>query len=471
MKRTSAFICGIIVCAIFSARTATSRSFVPANTSFDPLTTAILANQVNAAAPVRKSTALKHRLIATSYKNQNVLQDSVHFYFGSNTRGTDLPHPYSYFDKYVPYDYGNFYSNFSSYPGYFYNIQNIKSDSTVHWDNSTGPFKKITATSYTYNANNDAIGAVYYNAAAAAYTTALTMTMAYTGSDLNHFTYVTPTANQAGDLVYNAQSRLVQDSVYNVIGGAYVLNTYSYSASNDLLKVEQVKSTDATKIKFDYTYNANHLLTSATKSTYNGSTWVYAKTDTFSYTGSNPIYSSFSDYTWSTAFNDWTPVVKCEYHFNAQQNWDTAYQYVDNSGTWSLLEKDYTVYNGNGFIDEVRGINFDGVQYAAAPYDRNAFYYEDYNDPTVVSNMVSDNELEIFPNPAGTYIDVRINGIPAAEQITLIDANGRIVLRQASTLNAGNQRINIGSLPAGMYLLSLQDNKGNIRAHRQFIKE
>lgn len=66
--------------------------------------------------------------------------------------------------------------------------------------------------------------------------------------------------------------------------------------------------------------------------------------------------------------------------------------------------------------------------------------------------------VKVFPNPAADYFQIA-EVDQAAAYIRLYDRNGR----QVSFLNAApNQRYNIADLPAGMYILSVEEENGKI---------
>jgi hypothetical protein len=62
------------------------------------------------------------------------------------------------------------------------------------------------------------------------------------------------------------------------------------------------------------------------------------------------------------------------------------------------------------------------------------------------------NIIEVFPNPAVHYINIR-SSMEMPATFTIIDTNGRLV--KSGTLNKADQRIDIGSIKPGMYYLRL----------------
>jgi hypothetical protein len=60
----------------------------------------------------------------------------------------------------------------------------------------------------------------------------------------------------------------------------------------------------------------------------------------------------------------------------------------------------------------------------------------------------------IYPNPATTQLTIEVDAEAAIEEIALIDAMGRMVLRQ-SLENQGKNTLDISAFPSGMYVIQL----------------
>jgi hypothetical protein len=72
-----------------------------------------------------------------------------------------------------------------------------------------------------------------------------------------------------------------------------------------------------------------------------------------------------------------------------------------------------------------------------------------------VEEVSLENETDLYPNPSENW--VYVNASYAIERIQLFDLNGSLLL--SSELN----KINIESLPVGVYVLDIQTDKGNVR--------
>ncbi|MCB2377872.1 S8 family peptidase [Hymenobacter sp. BT635] len=65
---------------------------------------------------------------------------------------------------------------------------------------------------------------------------------------------------------------------------------------------------------------------------------------------------------------------------------------------------------------------------------------------------------QVYPNPARTHVWVEIPGNPDATQLTLLTAMGQVVAQQA--MAGARSRVDVGGLPAGIYLLRVTGPAG-----------
>jgi uncharacterized surface protein with fasciclin (FAS1) repeats/plastocyanin len=85
----------------------------------------------------------------------------------------------------------------------------------------------------------------------------------------------------------------------------------------------------------------------------------------------------------------------------------------------------------------------------------------------VVETAFASNALSLFPNPVG--ITAQIKGLASNEawEAIVYGANGKVVLQQRGV---GNEAVNVGTLPAGLYNLQLRVTGKSYEAIR-FVKE
>jgi PKD repeat protein len=96
--------------------------------------------------------------------------------------------------------------------------------------------------------------------------------------------------------------------------------------------------------------------------------------------------------------------------------------------------------------------------YHATLYVENSAGSGFYTMPITVEGCagVLDHGLgyKIYPNPATTQLTIEVDVEAAIEEIALIDAMGRMVLRQTLE-NQGKNTLDISAFPSGMYVIQL----------------
>ncbi len=91
------------------------------------------------------------------------------------------------------------------------------------------------------------------------------------------------------------------------------------------------------------------------------------------------------------------------------------------------------------------------------------------DQPVSTTQSDWDRQLIVYPNPASAAVTIKA-GTPwkAGDLLTIYNAQGNAVLRQ--TYKGQAQSINIGNLPAGIYLVQLTNSTGQT-ANQQLIKK
>ena len=85
----------------------------------------------------------------------------------------------------------------------------------------------------------------------------------------------------------------------------------------------------------------------------------------------------------------------------------------------------------------------------------------------------SESEINIYPNPASDFIHIDFTVLNTDRiQISLIDANGKLVKQDAFTANEGenHKQINVQSISQGMYQIVLRKEDGTLIQRKRFVK-
>ena len=99
--------------------------------------------------------------------------------------------------------------------------------------------------------------------------------------------------------------------------------------------------------------------------------------------------------------------------------------------------------------------------------DKLCFAYDGYTEISIVLSVnnqsIKTSSVNIYPNPSNNFIYVDLNGKAAISKIEVYDANGQLHLL------GFNQRLDISSLPLGVYTLHVQTVDNQLYQNR-FVK-
>ncbi|MDA3910636.1 MAG: T9SS type A sorting domain-containing protein [Bacteroidales bacterium] len=81
---------------------------------------------------------------------------------------------------------------------------------------------------------------------------------------------------------------------------------------------------------------------------------------------------------------------------------------------------------------------------------------------------ITENMLEIYPNPTHDILYINLNGIDEKSELEIIDIQGRVIMKQSLNANQKNTRLNCQDLPQGSYIIRFIS--GDHIMQRKFIK-
>ncbi|NLA25320.1 MAG: T9SS type A sorting domain-containing protein, partial [Bacteroidales bacterium] len=87
----------------------------------------------------------------------------------------------------------------------------------------------------------------------------------------------------------------------------------------------------------------------------------------------------------------------------------------------------------------------------------------DVSSPEILSN----NEISIYPNPASEYLNIELNQY-LSDEVQIYDISGKLLISKA--INSNHTQINIADLEQGMYILNVLKSDRKISSLR-FVKE
>jgi hypothetical protein len=78
---------------------------------------------------------------------------------------------------------------------------------------------------------------------------------------------------------------------------------------------------------------------------------------------------------------------------------------------------------------------------------------------TVTGLEIHKNSLLIFPNPARNVVEVTLPADVDIQEVQVWDLNGQRVLSHFEIIDEGRYRLDLGSLPPGVYLLQMTSSE------------
>jgi len=97
--------------------------------------------------------------------------------------------------------------------------------------------------------------------------------------------------------------------------------------------------------------------------------------------------------------------------------------------------------------------------------DASSNYMITSNDAIELGN--APDGLEIYPNPAGSYLNLQINEGERNSTVSIYNAQGSLV--KAVPVNSDFEKVDVSDLPAGVYILKIADERAPLI--KQFIKK
>jgi len=132
-------------------------------------------------------------------------------------------------------------------------------------------------------------------------------------------------------------------------------------------------------------------------------------------------------------------------------------------GNLYIATTDYTSI-GIGTIYNALGIEIGNFDAGVSP-DAIAI---DYRDNTGIDDLLSENKIKLYPNPASDVITIKADGINS-NVFNVIDISGRVILQGSTDLMLGSANINISTLESGLYFFVLSN--GSESTASSFIKK
>ncbi|MBC8173921.1 MAG: T9SS type A sorting domain-containing protein [Chitinophagales bacterium] len=137
------------------------------------------------------------------------------------------------------------------------------------------------------------------------------------------------------------------------------------------------------------------------------------------------------------------------------------YIYVKDENKWYDLAADaapFQVYWSVDYVDEIHTARFG--TYGRGIFDFKMYYEE---PPVNITEIIFNNQLMIYPNPATSNMHITLNTFLPVATIKVYDLHGNVLIQKNNV--AFNKNIShnlfIGALDPGNYFIEIEDGQGN----------
>lgn len=216
-----------------------------------------------------------------------------------------------------------------------------------------------------------------------------------------------------------------------------------------------------------YTYNGS--IATAVRRSYNGSTWSNTSR-TISQNNNDGLLLYSRSFNWITTNSSWQLVSE-----------DSAFY---NAAGFLIRHHTRNVYNPNNLLQTTqqhfieRNSYNNTYKWTAKNYSNgtvsnettNLYYFEDYDNGLSLKPVVNKIRANIYPNPAPTSLKVDIDDPRATKlSISIYELSGKKIARFPVT--GPQQTLDISHLPAGNFILSIQDKSAATLFSQKFLKQ
>lgn len=351
------------------------------------------------------------------------------------------------------YDGTNWVSSYKTEYAYDAN-NNLTEEKELSWDASLNQWKMYGKNLFTYNSNNKATVELYQ----------------YDTNSNNNFSQsrTTNTYDSSGNLMQILDEKY-ENSVW--INSSKVDITYSNNRivsglSYDWNGTTWVYGDDSGQTTINY--NANGTVSNLVSDSWDGNNWVADYKSIYSYNANNKVSMEESQ-TWDG--NAWVIEYRTEYTYDANGNVVNQADFYFNEGVESGTNNQTYVFDTTKLMSSFAHPFKDktGIEYlfsvnkfvnkiiSEASNDYRLTY--NYGEATAGVNDFSLVDFAVYPNPTKNNLTLDDHGF-SIKNVELFNILGKKVM--TSTTN----QLDLENLVNGIYLLKVNDEKGNIATKR-----
>lgn len=258
-----------------------------------------------------------------------------------------------------------------------------------------------------------------------------------------------------------------------------VRETYTYPASGNNYSTVIMEMWDKAWVfytKSEYTWS-NNMPSESLNYTYETGAWVLSGKTVYEY----KEYDSTIMTDFSYADGAWEPASRITSNFDSHGN-ETLTQMEAYMMAWTVYtgEKYLLTYAGNNLAERITqsySLFTPALQGLTTPGTWNNQKKEVFSNFASMStdpNLLPDNGLSVFPNPAGKQAVVRMSMQKAGMVVlSVISISGQQIMEETFTASGSdiNYPLNLSKVSPGTYLLIVRDKQGTEIGKTRLIKE
>jgi hypothetical protein len=128
-------------------------------------------------------------------------------------------------------------------------------------------------------------------------------------------------------------------------------------------------------------------------------------------------------------------------------------------------QTDYSTY-GSVCVYNLFGQLLDSIPVDVSPGN----FAFDIRNVTGIENLVNSPNLNVYPNPASSVINIKMEGNTSLQKLTLMDALGKTIYAESAPATKTTIALNIENYASGIYFLTLQTSEG-VLIHKKIVKQ
>lgn len=260
------------------------------------------------------------------------------------------------------------------------------------------------------------------------------------------------------------------DSIFNYLSNGSILKSakhFYYHPDGRNLSDTTFSATGSPSATSQYTYNGT-AVTMIQRSNSGGNWQNTARTLSQNNNDGNSLY--LRNFYWHTGTNSWTLNTEDSIFYNAAGYMMRTHSLNTSNPDNTLKTVRQNIMERNSYNNTYKWTAKSYTDGALSDETTNFYYFEDYDNGLSLKPVSQKIKASIYPNPAMATLKVHIDDPKAAHlMISICDLTGKHL--SGFTQIHSENTLDINHLPAGQFILTIQDKGGNRLFSQKFSKQ